>query len=83
MDVPSVRGSDSVFVLFKAGRLASWHKLTQAERDATEQDHIDLVLSVAAEHGMRRLEGFRLIGRQHEWERFWVIEFPTLAGAEA
>jgi hypothetical protein len=83
MDVPSVRGDDSVFVLFKGGRLASWHRLTDAERTAAEQDHIDLMLSVAAEHGMRRLEGFRLIGRQHEWERFWVIEFPTLAGAEA
>ena len=32
---------------------------------------------------MRRLEGFRLMGRQYHWERFWVIEFPTLDGAEA
>jgi hypothetical protein len=83
MSVPSVLGEDSVFVVFKGGRLPSWHLLTDAERTAAEQDHIDLMLSVAAEHGMKRLEGFRLLGRQHDWERFWVIEFPTLAGAEA
>ena len=76
-------GADAVFVLFKGGRLPSWYLLSDEERRAAEQNHIDLMLSVAKEHGMRRLEGFRLIGRQHDWERFWVIEFPTLDGAEA
>jgi hypothetical protein len=83
MDVPPARGEESVFVLFKGGRLPSWHLLSDAERQAAEQHHIDLMLAVAADHGMRRLEGFRLIGRQYDWERFWVIEFPSLAGAEA
>jgi hypothetical protein len=83
MDVPSERGTESVFVLFKGGRLPSWYQLTDAERAAAEQHHIDLMLGVAREHRMKRIEGFRLIGRQYDWERFWVIEFPTLAGAEA
>src|SRR5439155_10327808 len=83
MDVSSERGRDTIFVLFKGGRLPSWHLLSEAERTAAEQNHIDLMLSVEERHDMRRLEGFRLMGRQHDWERFWVIEFPTLDGAEA
>jgi hypothetical protein len=83
MQVASERGRDSIFVLFKGGRLPSWHLLTEEERKAAEQDHIDLMLSVADQHDLKRIEGFRLMGRQHDWERFWVIEFPTLAGAEA
>jgi len=83
MDVPSKRGTDSFFVLFKGGRLPSWHQLPDAARTAAEQHHIDLMLSVAREHRMQRIEGYRLIGRQYDWERFWVIEFPTLDGAEA
>jgi hypothetical protein len=83
IDVAPVRGDESVFVLFKGGRLPSWYLLSEEERRAAEQHHIDLMLSVAAKHGMKRLEGFRLIGRQYDWERFWVIEFPTFAGAEA
>ena len=80
---PPVRGDDSVFVLFKGGRLPTWYLLTDDERTAAEQNHIDLMLAVAERHGMRRLEGFRLMGQQHDWQRFWVIEFPTLEGAEA
>ena len=38
---------------------------------------------VAREHGLMRLEGFRLIAPQDAWHRAWVIEFPTMAGAEA
>jgi len=83
MEVLPARGDDSVFVLFKGGRLPSWYLLSDEERAAAEQNHIDLMLAVAAEHGLKRLEGFRLIGRQYDWERFWVIEFPTFAGAEA
>ncbi len=77
------RGSDSVFVLFRGGRLPSWWLLSEAERMAAEQHHIDLMLSVAERYRMRRLEGFRLMGQQHDWVRFWVIEFPSLDGAEA
>jgi hypothetical protein len=41
------------------------------------------MLGVAQEHRMRRLEGFRLMAPQGAYERFWVIDFPDLAGAEA
>jgi hypothetical protein len=41
------------------------------------------MLSVAQQHKMSRLEGFRLIGPQGDWQRFWLIEFPTMEGAEA
>ena len=74
---------ESVVVLFKGGRLPAWHKLTAEERRAYEQEHVDLMLSVARRHGLMRLEGFRLIGPQQPWERFWVVEFPTVEGAEA
>ena len=73
---------DSVMVLAKTGRQASWHRLTEDERRSAEREHVDLMLSVAARHRMRRLEGFRLIGQQGRWQRFWLIEFPTFAGAE-
>ena len=73
---------DRVMVLAKTGRLASWHRLTEDERRSAEREHVDLMLSVAARHRMRRLEGFRLIGQQGRWQRFWLIEFPTFAGAE-
>jgi hypothetical protein len=74
---------DSVVVLFKGGRLPAWHDLAPETRDAYEQEHIDLMLAVAREHGLRRIEGFRLITAQGPWVRYWVIEFPTMAGAEA
>ena len=77
------RGDDGVFVLFRGGRLPSWHLLGDAERAAAERHHVDLMLSVGHRYGMRRIEGFRLLGLQHDWARFWVIEFPDLAGAEA
>ena len=74
---------DSVIILYKGGRLPTWHDLTPEERDAYQQEHVDLMLSVAREHGLMRLEGFKLMTPQGSWERFWVIEFSTLAGAEA
>lgn len=83
MMIGSAVSIESVVVLFKGGRLPSWHKLTAEERRAFEQEHVDLMLSVAGRHGLMRLEGFRLIGPQQPWERFWIIEFPTMAGAEA
>ncbi len=72
-----------VTVLFKGGRLASWHRLSPARRQAYEQEHVDLMLAIAKKHGMRRMEGFRLMAPQGAYERFWVIEFPELVGAEA
>lgn len=74
---------ERVVILAKTGRLAAWRRLTGGERRSAERDHVDLMLSIAARHRLQRLEGFRLIGRQGGWERFWVIEFPGLDGAEA
>ncbi len=77
-------GSESnIVVLFKGGRLPSWHRLTATQRTDYERQHVDLMLSIVSEYGMKRLEGFRLIAPQERWERFWLIEFPTLEGAEA
>lgn len=72
-----------VAVLAKTGRLAGWRRLTDGQRRSAEREHVDLMLSIAARHRLQRLEGFRLIGPQGGWERFWVIEFPGLDGAEA
>lgn len=73
---------DSVVVLFKGGRLPAWHRLSQKEQDAFSQEHVDLMLSVSQRYRLMHLEGFRLLGPQQSWQRFWVIEFPSLAGAE-
>jgi hypothetical protein len=70
-------------VLFKGGRLPEWHDLSPADRDRFEQEHVDLMLSVGREHGLMSIEGYRLITAQGPWVRYWVIELPTLEGAEA
>ncbi len=74
---------DSVIVLYKGGRLASWDGLTAVEQDEYSREHVDLMLSVAREHGLMSLEGFRLVTPVEDWVRFWAIEFPTFEGAEA
>jgi hypothetical protein len=74
--------TNSIVILFKGGRLPSWHRLTDRQRDDFSQTHVDLMLTVADQYGMKRLEGFRLIGPQDVWQRFWLIEFPTMEGAE-
>ena len=73
----------NVVVLLKGGRLPSWHALTCEQQDEYSQEHVELMLSVARKHRLIRLEGFKLIAPQRRWERFWIIEFPTLAGAES
>ena len=83
MTVTSSLAPDSIVVLFKGGRLPEWHDLSRADRDRFEQEHVDLMLSVGREHGLMGIEGFRLITAQGPFVRYWVIEFPTLAGAEA
>ena len=75
-------GDESVVVLFKGGRLPTWHRLSRKEQDAFSQEHVDLMLSVSQRYRLLHLEGFRLLGPQESWQRFWVIEFPSLAGAE-
>ena len=74
---------DSIVILYKGGRLPSWGKLSEKERRIYSQEHVDLMLRVGKEFGLMHLEGFKLIGPQENWERFWLIEFPTLEGAEA
>ena len=74
---------ESVVVLYKGGRLPSWGQLSPEERQAFERQHVDLMLQVADQYGLMRLEGFKLIGPQKDWQRFWLIEFPTMEGAEA
>ena len=76
-------GHESVVVLFKGGRAPSWYALTAGQHDEYQRLHVDLMLSVAREHGMTRLEGYRLVGTQQFWRLFWIIEFPTVEGAEA
>ncbi len=75
--------TDTVVVLYKGGRLPTWHLLTDTERADYEQQHVDLMLRVARDHGLIGMEGHRLLAPQQAWERFWTIEFPDLAGAEA
>ena len=74
--------TESVVVFCKGGRLPSWHQLSGEDRSDFTQSHVNLMLSVAEQYEMRRLEGFRLIGSQGDWQRFWLIKFPSIKGAE-
>ena len=76
-------GTDSVVILFKGGRLPSWGKLSEEERRASSREHVELMVGIGKDFGLMHLEGFKLIGPQGDWERFWLIEFPSLEGAEA
>ena len=78
----SARG-DSVIILFRGGRLPQWHQLDEVQRRDYERQHVDLMLSVSERHGLIGIHGYRLLAPQNSWERFWTIEFPDLAGAEA
>ena len=80
---PLARPRDSVFVLARSGRLPTWYLLPKGDRARFEREHVDLMLDVADRHNMRRLEGYKLITQQQPWVRYWVMEFPDLAGAEA
>ena len=48
-----------------------------------DKEHVNLMKKIAKDYGLIRLEGFRLIATQDSWHRVWIIEFPTLEGAEA
>ena len=74
---------DRVVILFRGGRLPEWHQLDEAQRRDYERQHVDLMLSVSERHGLIGLHGYRLLAPRNSWERFWTIEFPDLAGAEA
>ena len=75
--------SENVVVLFKGGRLPSWHALSADDQRAYEDEHVDLMLRIAERHSLLRLEGFRLMAPTGDWQRFWAIDFPTVEGAEA
>ena len=72
--------TDSVVVLFKGGRLQTWHRLTDAQRDDYSAQHVELMLGVAHEHGMMSLEGFKLLEPKQPWERFLGARVPNLRG---
>ncbi|MEM7131034.1 MAG: hypothetical protein AAF702_32230 [Chloroflexota bacterium] len=78
----STSSTDSIVVLYKGGRLPTWQKLPPAERQAIEQQHVELMLATARQTNLMRLEGFRLLTPERDFVRFWAIEFPTLTGAE-
>ncbi len=46
-----------MIILYKGGRRASWHGLSQKEQDASSQAHVDLMLTVAEQHGLQRATG--------------------------
>jgi len=70
-------------VLYKGGRLPSWDALSPQDQSPYQDEHVELMLSIADEHSLMQLEGFRLITPQQNWERFWTIEFPAVGGAQA
>ena len=72
-----------VVLLARTGRLDSWHRLADADRQAATDHHVDLMVRVAADTGMRKLDGYRLLTPLDRFERFWVMAFPDLAGAES
>lgn len=74
---------DSVVVLFKGGRLSSWYALSPEKQDAYSVEHITLMKSVANKYKMMKLEGYKLFSPMNDWQRFWVMEFPTFEGAES
>ena len=78
---PSVDES-SVVILYKGGRLPSWHGLPDKDQQTYSNKHIDLMLSIAQKHWLMTLEGFKLFSSVGNWSRFWTIEFPTFEGAE-
>ena len=74
--------ADSIVVLYRGGRLPSWHQLSPDEQVAFQDEHVDLMLTVGVRHGLQSIEGFRLLAPRGEWERWWTIRFPDLAGAD-
>lgn len=75
--------NENVVILFRGGRLPEWHQLDEDRRTEYERRHVDLMLSVSDRHDLIGIHGYRLLGPRGNWERFWTIEFPDLAGAEA
>jgi hypothetical protein len=74
---------NSVVILYRGGRLPTWDQLDGVQQLEYQQQHVNLMLSVAEQYGLISIHGYRLLAPRGNWERFWAIEFPDLAGAEA
>jgi len=81
-DIPGLEVDEDSVVILMFGRGLPGTDLMSVD-DRGDKEHVNLMKEVANEHGLMRLEGFQLIAPQDEWHRAWVIEFPTMAGAEA
>jgi hypothetical protein len=82
--IPALGVERESYVSILFGRsLPEMHDLTPPELDDAQNQHIALMQSVAAQHGLMRLEGFKLVGPQADWHRAWIIELPTMEGIEA
>ena len=75
--------NNSIVVLFKGGRRPSWYYLSSRQQQDYSQQHVNLMLTVCQKYHLKHLEGFHLLNPQLHWQRFWIIEFPSLEGAEA
>ena len=73
--------NNSVVVLFKGGRLPTWHRVSRSDQKEYEKIHVELMLEVVQKYDLIGIQGYKLLGPQKSWEKFWVIEFPTLDGA--
>lgn len=75
--------TDAITILYRGGRLPSWNLLPVDEQTAIQDEHVALMLQVGSDHGLRRIEGFRLLAPAGDWQRWWTMQFDDLAGAEA
>jgi hypothetical protein len=81
MDNTTQNSNDSVVVLFKGGRLPAWHRVARSDQKEYEKIHVELMLEVIRNYDLMGIQGYKLLGPQKSWEKFWVIEFPTSDGA--
>jgi hypothetical protein len=75
--------TEPITILYRGGRLPSWDLLSIEQQTAFQNEHVEVLLRVAADHGLQRIEGFRLLAPLGDWQRWWTMRFADLAGAEA
>jgi len=81
-DIPTLGvDRDSIVVLLFSRPRPEASEISPKERGDTE--HVERMRSIALDHGLMRMEVFRLIGLQSDWHQVCVVEFPTVEGAEA
>ncbi|MDP7579684.1 MAG: hypothetical protein QGF12_09175 [SAR202 cluster bacterium] len=81
-DIAGLKVDEESVVILMFGRGLPGSDLMSID-DRGDKEHVDLMKAIASEYGLMRLEGFKLIAPLDQWHRAWVIEFPTMAGAEA